>query len=95
MFWEGLTMLGFDSNNSNRAKESSPNKESNDSSDDFLENEPGTSKKMAQNAVFHPHLAPEEAFEQSHMIDSKIKKKNYIFIPGSLALTHFQGRTRV
>ena len=36
MFSEGLTMLGFDNNDSNNAQESSPTEESNDSSDVFF-----------------------------------------------------------
>ena len=35
MFLDGLKILGFDDNSSNSAQESSPNKESNDSSTDF------------------------------------------------------------
>ena len=38
MFSEGLTVLGFDNNGSNSARESSPYEESNDSSDDFSTN---------------------------------------------------------
>ena len=38
MFLEDLTMLCFDSNGSNSIQESSPNKESNVSSDDFSAN---------------------------------------------------------
>ena len=53
MFLGGLTTLGFDSNSSNRAQESSPNQESNDSIDDFSANELSTSKKLAQNIAFH------------------------------------------
>ena len=48
---EGLTMFGFDNNGSNSTQKSSPNKESNDSSEDFSENKPSTSKKKAQNSV--------------------------------------------
>ena len=44
-------MLGFDVNRSNNTQDSSPNKESNDSSEDFSENKPSTSKKKAQNSV--------------------------------------------
>ena len=64
-------MLGFDNNGSNSAQESSHNEESNDSSDDFSANncKPSTRKKMAQNVVFCVHIAPEEAFEQGHMIN--------------------------
>ena len=43
-------MLGFDVNRSNNTQDSSPNKESNDSSDDFSTNK--TSTKMAQHLVF-------------------------------------------
>ena len=35
MFLDGLKILGFDDNGSNSAQESSPNKESNDSSTEF------------------------------------------------------------
>ena len=69
-FSEGLTVLGFDNNNSNRDQESSPNKESIESSDDFSANKLITSKKMAQIVVFHVRRAPEEAFE-GHVIDQK------------------------
>ena len=62
MFLEDLTMLCFDSNGSNSIQESSPNKESNVSSDDFSANKPSSSKKMAQNVMFHVHMAPEEVF---------------------------------
>ena len=78
MFLKGLTMLGFANNGSNSAQESSPNRESNDStisSDDFLADKPSTSNKMAENVVFHVHMAPEEAFEQGHMIDQKLLTK--------------------
>ena len=62
IFSEGLNMLGFDNNGSNRAQESSLNEESNDFSDDFSASKPTTSKKMAQQVVFGSHMAPEEAF---------------------------------
>ena len=75
MFLKGLTMLGFANNGSNSAQESSPNRESNDSSDDFSADKPSTSNKMAENVVFHVHMAPEEAFEQGHMIDQKLLTK--------------------
>ena len=64
-------MLGFDYNGGNSAQESSPNKESNGSGDDFSANKPSTSKKMAQNVVFQFHMAPEEASKQGHMINQK------------------------
>ena len=57
-------MLGFDRNDSKSVQQLSPNEESDDSSDDFSANELSTSKKMAQNVVFHVHMALEEAFEQ-------------------------------
>ena len=38
MFSKGLTMLGMDNNDRNSTQESSPNKESNDSSNDFSAN---------------------------------------------------------
>ena len=53
MFLGGLTTLGFDSNSSNSAQESSPNQESNDSINDFSASEPSTSKKWAQSIAFH------------------------------------------
>ena len=62
MLSEVLTMLGFDSNSSNSAQGSSHTKISNESSDDFSANKPSSSKKMAQNVMFHVHMAPEEAF---------------------------------
>ena len=62
-------MLGFDNNGSNSALESSPDRESNDSGDDFSANKPTTSKTVAQNVVFHVHMAPDKACEQGHMID--------------------------
>ena len=75
MFLEGLTMLGFDNKGSNSAQESSPNGKSNDSSDDFSAYKPSTSKKMAQNIMFHVPIAPEEMCEQSHVIDRKISSQ--------------------
>ena len=71
MFLKGLTMLGFANNGSNSAQESSPNRESNDSSDDFSADKPSTSNKMAENVVFHVHMAPEEVFEQGHVVNQK------------------------
>ena len=71
MFSDGLTVLGFDSNGSNSAQGSSLSEEYNDSRDDFSANKSSTSKKMAQNIVFRVHMAPEEAFEQGHVIDKK------------------------
>ena len=56
-------MLGFDDNCSNSTHESSS-----DSSDDLSAKEQSKSKKMAQHVVFCVHVAPEEVFEQSHMI---------------------------
>ena len=44
MSLEGLTMLDFGDNGSNSAQESSPCKDSNDSSNDFSANELSTSK---------------------------------------------------
>ena len=38
----------------------------------FQHNEPSTSKKMAQHVVSRVHIAPEEVFEQGHVIDRKI-----------------------
>ena len=38
MFSDGLIMLGVENNRSNSAQESSPNKKSHNSSDDFLAN---------------------------------------------------------
>ena len=55
----------------NHYGESNPNEESNDSSDDFSANKPSASKKMAQNVMFHVPMAPEEAFEEGHMINPK------------------------
>ena len=52
-FSEGLNILGFDNNCSNSTEESSLNKESNDSSDDFSANELSANKKMAQHVVSH------------------------------------------
>ena len=63
---------GFDHNGSNIAQESSPNKESNKSSDDFSADELSTSKKMAQDVVFHVDMAPEDVLKQDHMINQKI-----------------------
>ena len=60
-------MLGFDNNGSNITQESSPNKESNDSNDDFSANEPSISKKMAYHMVSRVHIASEEVFEQGHI----------------------------
>ena len=71
MFSEGLSMLGFDNKSSNSAQESSPYEEPNDSSNDFSANKPSASQKMDQNVVFRVIMAPEEAFEQDHMIDKK------------------------
>ena len=72
MFLEGMNIHGFDDNGSNSAKESSPNKESNDSSNDFSANKHSTSKKMAQHVVSRVHMAPEEVFKQDHVIDRNI-----------------------
>ena len=60
----------MDNNGSNSTQESSPNEESNDSSDDFSANKLSASKKMLQNVVFC-HTAPEEALEQAHVINQK------------------------
>ena len=69
MFSEGFTMLGSEHNGKNGAQKSSPNEESNDSSDDFSANKPpSASKKMGQNVVFRDHMAPEEPSEQDHVI---------------------------
>ena len=38
----------------------------------FLAKKLSTSKKMAQNVVFRIHMAPEEAFEQDHLIDGNV-----------------------
>ena len=65
-------MFGFDDNGSNSAQESSPNKDSNDSSDNLSTNKLSKSKKMAQHAVFCVHAAPEEVFKQNHIISCKI-----------------------
>ena len=62
MYLEGLTVLDFDNNSSNSAQGSSHTKISNESSDDFSANKPSSSKKMAQNVMFHVHMAPEEVF---------------------------------
>ena len=64
MFSEGLNIFGFDHNRSNSAQESSPNKESNDSSDDFSANEPSTSKKMAQHVVSCVHMLQNRCLNQ-------------------------------
>ena len=50
-------MLGFDNSSTNSAQKSSPNKESNDPSDDFSANKPSTVKKMAQNLELCVHMA--------------------------------------
>ena len=68
-------MPGFDDNGSNSAQQSSPNEESNDSNDSFSANKLSTSKKKAQNVVFHVRMAPGEAFEQGHVINRKISAK--------------------
>ena len=72
MFSEGLNMLGFEDNRSKSAQESSANEEFNDSSDALSANQPSTSKKMAQHVVSHEHIAPEEVFQQGHMINRNI-----------------------
>ena len=59
MFLEGLTMLGFDNNGNNSAQQSSPDEESNDSSDSFSTNKQNIGKKMIQNVVFRVQIAPE------------------------------------
>ena len=64
MLLGGLTMHDFDNISSNSTHDSCPNEESNDSNDDFSANK----QKKAQNLVFHVPMAPEEAFEQGHMI---------------------------
>ena len=64
-------MLGFDNDDSNSAQESSLDEESNDSSDDFSASKLRTRKKMAENVVSRIQMAPEEAFEQGHMMDQK------------------------
>ena len=72
MFLEGLTIHGFyNNNNSNSAQESNPIEESNGSSIDFSPSELDANKKMAQYELFHVHIAAEEVFKQSHMIDRK------------------------
>ena len=71
-----MTLPGFDNNSSSSTQESSPNKEFNDSSDDFSANKPSTSKEMAQNVVFYVHMVLKDVFEQGCMIDQK-KIKNY------------------
>ena len=90
MLLEGLTMLGFDNNGSNSAQESSPNEESNESSEDFSANKLSTSEKMAQNVMFHVHMASEEVFEQSHVINQKKKNpSNKLKISIIEITTHF------
>ena len=69
--FRGMTLPGFDNNSSSSTQESSPNKEFNDSSDDFSANKRSTSKEMAQDVVFCVHMALEETFEQGHIIDRK------------------------
>ena len=59
MFLEGMTMLGFDNNGNNSAQQSSPDEESNDSSDSFSTNKQNIGKKMIQNVVFRVQIAPE------------------------------------
>ena len=69
---EGFDILGFDDPGSNNTQESSPNQEPFDSSDDFSTNKLSTGKKkMAQHVVSRVHTAPEEVFEQDHVIDQK------------------------
>ena len=46
-FSEGLKIFGFDNSGSTSGQESSPNEESNDSSEYWSANEPSASKKMA------------------------------------------------
>ena len=60
-------MLGLGTNGSDSTQKSSSDKDSNDSSDDFLANELNTSMTMAQCQVFHVRKIPEEVFEQSHV----------------------------
>ena len=71
-FSEGLNILGFDDNPSNSAKESSPNEKSNDSSEGVSAHESSTSKKIAQHVVSRVYMAPDEVFEQDHVIDRKL-----------------------
>ena len=71
-FSSGLNILGFVDNRSNSAQESSANEDSNDSNNDFSANELSASKKMAQHVVSHEHIAPEEVFQQGHMINRNI-----------------------
>ena len=80
MFSESLTILGFNNNGSNSAQELSPNEESNDSSGDFSANKLCTNKKMAQHVAFGVHMAPEEAFEQSHVQQTKKYPANVLKI---------------
>ena len=42
-----------------------------DSSDHFSANEWSTSKKMAHPVMSGVHMAPEEVFEQGHIVDKK------------------------
>ena len=71
-FSEVLNILQFDDNCSNSTQESSPYEESNASSHDFSANDLSTSKKVAQHMVSRVYMAPEEVFEQDHLIDQKI-----------------------
>ena len=70
-FSEGLSILGFDNKHSNSAQESSPNKESNDSNNNFSANEPSTSKKMAQHVVSRVYSS-RRGVKQDHVIGRKI-----------------------
>ena len=69
--FEGLNVLGYNDNGSNSAQESSPNKDSNGSSDHVSANELSTGKEMAHHVVSCVHTAQEEVFKQGHMIDRK------------------------
>ena len=56
MFLEFLNIPQFDYNHNNSTQVSSPNVESNDSSDDFAANEPSTSKKSGStHGVSYPY----------------------------------------
>ena len=68
-------MLGLNADGSDSTQESSSGKESYVTSDDFLANEPNTSKAAAPHKVFHVHGIPEQVWEQGHVIVRKISSQ--------------------
>ena len=68
-------MLGLNADGSDSTQGSSAGKESNVTSDDFLANEPNTSKAVAQHKVFRVHRIPEQVWEQGHVIIQKISSQ--------------------